>query len=110
MLLLTLYNSVLKKGTSSDFVILPLLLLLFIYVFFECPRSLLRNYGGRSGTEPPHYISCLYLSYHFSISSTALTGKDRLVLVGRFKVQLSSIDISVMENGFQSNSVSDCGV
>jgi len=51
MLLLTLYNSVLKQGTSSDFVI-----------------------------------------------------------VCRFKVQLSSIDISVMENGFQSNSVSDCGV
>jgi len=37
---------------------------------------------------------------------TALTGEDRLALVGWFKVQLRVIDVSEVKNVFHSNGVS----
>ena len=61
MLLLALYIPILKPGTGPDFFILPLLFLLFLYAFLECPRPLLGDSSSRSGTEPLHYIACLHL-------------------------------------------------
>ena len=59
MLLSVFYISFLKRGTSLDFFILPLLFLLFLYTFFKCFYPLLRNPGGRSRTEPLHHIAGL---------------------------------------------------
>jgi len=59
MLISAFYIFVHKPDTSLDFFILPLLFLLFLCSFSECLCSLLRNPGGRSRAEPPHYIACV---------------------------------------------------